>query len=69
MIKRKLHLAGGEDGSFDYRGEFERLLAVVEQAVAAGFQSAAANGVLESAVKLYDRKAEVRQRAGTTLRE
>jgi hypothetical protein len=39
--------------TFDYRGEFERLRVAIEQASAAGFRSAAANGVLDSAVKLY----------------
>ena len=39
--------------AFDYRGEFERLRVAAEQAAAAWFQSVAANGVLESAVKLY----------------
>jgi hypothetical protein len=39
--------------TFDYRGEFEKLHVAAAQAAAAGFQSMAANGVLESAVKLY----------------
>jgi hypothetical protein len=39
--------------AFDYRGELERLCGAVEQAAAAQFESRAANGVLESAVKRY----------------
>jgi hypothetical protein len=40
--------------AFDYRSEFERLLGAVEQAVAARFESHAANGVLQNAVRHYD---------------
>jgi hypothetical protein len=39
--------------AFNYRSEFHRLLGAVEQAVAAGFASHAANSVLASAIKHY----------------
>jgi hypothetical protein len=39
--------------TFDYRSEFERLRAAAEQAAAAGFQSEAANGVLDCALRFY----------------